>query len=97
MDNKINEIRRKIRFLRSEMLDLEDAIRLQINRDEDCSDTGRRLMDMRRQMVALVGQRDALGGRERDRCRGTAKGGISGLDPETDQGRSGSPWMNLDL
>ena len=65
MDNKINEIRRKISFLRSEMLDLEDAIRLQVNRDEDCSDTGRRLMDMRRQMVALVGQRDALGGRER--------------------------------
>jgi len=65
MDNKINEIRRKISFLRSEMLDLEDTIRLQINRDEDCSDTGRRLMDMRRQMVALVGQRDALGGRER--------------------------------
>jgi hypothetical protein len=65
MDNKINEIRRKIGFLRSEMLDLEDAIRAQVNREEDCSVTGRRLMDMRRQMVALVRQRDALGGRER--------------------------------
>jgi hypothetical protein len=37
MDNKINEIRRKISFLRSEMLVLEDAIRAQVSRDEDCS------------------------------------------------------------
>ena len=65
MDNKINEIRRKISFLRSEMLSLEDTIRLQVNRDEDCSGTALRLMDMRGQMVALIGQRDALGGYER--------------------------------
>jgi hypothetical protein len=39
MDNKINEIRSRISFLRSEMLTLEDAIRLQVNRDDDCSDT----------------------------------------------------------
>jgi hypothetical protein len=32
MDNKINEIRRKISFLRSEMLSLEDTIRIQVNR-----------------------------------------------------------------
>ena len=35
MDNKINEIRRKISFLRCEMLTLEDAVRVQVNRDED--------------------------------------------------------------
>jgi len=65
MDNKINEIRRKISFLRSEMLALEAAIRLQITRDEDCSETAFRLMDMRQQMLALVRQRNALGGYER--------------------------------
>jgi hypothetical protein len=65
MDNKINEIRRKISFLRSEMLSLEDAIRLQVTRDDDCSETALRLMNMRGQMVTLIGQRNALGGYER--------------------------------
>jgi hypothetical protein len=65
MDNKINEIRRTISALRLEMLTLEDTIRLQVSRDEDCSETALRLMDMRRQMIALLGQRDALGGHER--------------------------------
>ena len=65
MDNKINEIRKKISILRSEMLDLEDAIRAQVNRDEDCSETALRLMGLRRHMLALLGQRNALGGRER--------------------------------
>jgi hypothetical protein len=65
MNNKINQIRRKISLLRSEMLSLEDAIRVQVNRDEDCSETALQLMDMRGQMVALIGQRNALGGRER--------------------------------
>ena len=37
MDNKLNEIRRKIRFLRAEMLGAEDNIRKRVNRDEDCS------------------------------------------------------------
>jgi hypothetical protein len=65
MDNKINEIRRTISTLRLQMLTLEDTIRLQVSRDEDCSETALRLMDMRRQMIALLGQRDALGGHER--------------------------------
>jgi hypothetical protein len=65
MDNKINEIRRKITFLRSEMLTFEEAIRKQINRDEDCSEASLRLMEMRRAMTALTTQRDALGGHER--------------------------------
>jgi hypothetical protein len=65
MDNKINEIRRKISFLRSEMLTFEETIRKQINRDEDCSETSLRLMAMRREMTALTAQRDALGGYER--------------------------------
>ena len=32
MDNKLSEIRRKIRFLRAEMLGAEDNIRKQVNR-----------------------------------------------------------------
>jgi hypothetical protein len=65
MDNKINEIRRKISFLRSEMLTFEETIRKQINQDEDCSEASIRLMEMRREMTALIAQRNALGGSER--------------------------------
>jgi hypothetical protein len=65
MDNKINESRRKISFLRSEMLIFEDKIRRQINRDEDCSAASVRLMEMRVQMTALIRDRNALGGHER--------------------------------
>jgi hypothetical protein len=46
MDNRWNEIRRKISFLRSEMLATEDIIRKQINRDEDCTEASLRLMAM---------------------------------------------------
>jgi hypothetical protein len=56
MDNTINQIRRKISLLRSEMLSLEDAIRSQVSRDEDCSESALRLMDMRGQMLALIRQ-----------------------------------------
>jgi hypothetical protein len=65
MDNKINDIRRKISALRSEMLNFENKIRQQINRDEDCSEASLRLMEMRVQMTALIRQRNALGGHER--------------------------------
>jgi 2C-methyl-D-erythritol 2,4-cyclodiphosphate synthase len=64
MDNKINEIRRTISMLRAEMLDVEGLIRDQINGDLDCTETSVRLMAMRRQMLSLIGERDALGGRE---------------------------------
>lgn len=64
MDNRLNEIRRKIRTLRSEMLDLSDAIRGQIDRDEDCGDGSLRLMAMRREMLTLIDRRNAIGGRE---------------------------------
>jgi hypothetical protein len=65
MDNTINEIRRKISFLRSEMVNFEDKIRRHINRDEDCSAASLRLMEMRVQMTALIRDRNALGGHER--------------------------------
>ncbi len=47
MDNKLNEIRSKIRFLRTEMLTAEGHIRKQVNRDEDCSEAAVHLMSMR--------------------------------------------------
>jgi predicted nucleic acid-binding protein len=65
MDNKLNEIRRIIRFLRSEMLSVEDNIRKQLNRDEDCSEAATRLLAMRATMVGLIGERNRLGGEER--------------------------------
>ena len=65
MDNKLNEIRRKIKFLRSEMLSAEDNIRKQVNRDEDCSEAAMRLMAMRATMLGLIGERNTLGGEER--------------------------------
>jgi len=46
------------------MLEIEGSIRDQVNRDLDCTETSLRLMDMRREMMSLIGQRDALGGQE---------------------------------
>ena len=87
MDNRLNEIRRKIRFLRSEMLSIETTIRQQINHDEDCAETSIQLMAMRVVMLGLIGQRNRLGGEERlldvdERlkleCRTTGKGPLKG-------------------
>jgi len=65
MDNKLNEIRRKIRFLRAEMLSAEDNIRKRVNRDEDCSEAAVHLMSMRVVMLGLISERNRLGGEER--------------------------------
>jgi hypothetical protein len=65
VDNKLNEIRRKIKFLRAEMLRAEDHIRYQVNRDEDCSEAAVHLMSMRVVMLGLIGERNRLGGEER--------------------------------
>ena len=65
MDNRLNEIRRKIRALRSDMLVAGDIIRKQINQDEDCTEVSLRLMAMRTTMLSLIGERDKLGGSER--------------------------------
>jgi hypothetical protein len=64
MDNRLNDIRRKISELRAEMLALEASIRAQINRDLDCTEQALQLMAMRRQVIQLIGERNALGGRE---------------------------------
>jgi hypothetical protein len=65
MDNKLNEIRRKIRFLRAEMLRAEDNIRNQVNRSEDCSGAAVDLMAMRVTLLGLISERNRLGGEER--------------------------------
>jgi hypothetical protein len=87
MDNRLNEIRRKIRFLRSEMLSAEGTIRQQINRDEDCAEASMQLMAMRVVMLGLIGERNRLGGEERlldvdERlkadCRAVGRGPLKG-------------------
>ena len=62
MDNRINEIRRKMSVLR--MVCVEDAMRDQIRHDLDSTDSALRLMDMRKELAALVADWRAAGGSE---------------------------------
>jgi hypothetical protein len=87
MDNRLNEIRRKIRILRAEMLESGDAIRKQIHRDEDCAEASMQLMAMRVVMLGLISERNRLGGEERllnvdERlkadCRAVGRGPLKG-------------------
>jgi hypothetical protein len=64
MDNRINEIRRRISVLRGEMARVEDAMRDQIRHDLDSTESALRLMDMRRELAALVADWRAAGGSE---------------------------------
>jgi hypothetical protein len=64
VDNSISEIRRKIRALRTEMFNAERLMRGQIQRDEDCSVTGERILKMRAAMQLLAHERVALGDRD---------------------------------
>lgn len=61
MDNRINEIRKKIRILRTQMLEADATIHGQIGRDEDCSETSLGLMAMRAAMAELSRERAKLG------------------------------------
>ena len=65
MDNRINDIRRKISLLRAEMVRVEDAMRDQIRHDLDSTESALRLMDMRKELAALVADWRAAGGSER--------------------------------
>jgi len=65
MDNRVNEIGRKIRALRAEMLTVESSVRDQINHDLDCTEASLRLMALRREVVDLLQQRKLAGGDER--------------------------------
>ena len=70
MDNKLNEIRRKIRFLRAEMLGAEDNVRKRIHRGEDCAEGAMHVMAMRVVMLGLTAERSRRGGEERLRSVG---------------------------
>ena len=65
MDNRINEIRRKISVLRADMVEIEGAIRNQIKHDLDCTQAATRLMAMRQELTALIGDWKAAGGSDR--------------------------------
>ena len=65
MDNRINEIRRKISSLRAEMMDVEATMRDQVNRDLDCTEASLRLMAKRAELLVLVGEWKAAGGGDR--------------------------------
>ena len=60
MDNRINEIRRKISALRGEMARVEETMRNQINQDLDCTESALRLMALRADILLLI---DVEGGR----------------------------------
>jgi hypothetical protein len=65
MDNRLNELRRKISALRLNMLDMAASIRDQVNHDRDCTESSLRLMGMRQELTALVREWTLLGGGER--------------------------------
>ncbi len=64
MDNRINEIRKRIRALRVSMLEAETIMRDQINRDQECSWVAGEILAMRASMSLLVKERAKLGDRE---------------------------------
>jgi hypothetical protein len=64
MDNRINEIRRKISSLRAEMGSLEATVRQQVNQGQDCAEAANTLMAMRAEVADLVRQWKAAGGSE---------------------------------
>ena len=65
MDNKINEIRRKISALRLRMLAEQAAIREQVNQDLDCTESALRALAMRAELSALLREWKAAGGGDR--------------------------------
>ena len=99
MDNKINEIRRRISALRAEMTLVEAAIREQVNRDVDCSEASYRLMAMRAEVAELIGRWRAAGGSEslptvRERLSRTLAGRTSTDRASTDRAPAAPPVVN---
>ncbi len=65
MDNRFNEIRRKISSLRAEMLVMEKVVRDLVNRDLDCTDMSLRLMAARADLATLIRRWREAGGADR--------------------------------
>jgi chorismate mutase len=64
MDNRINEIRRRISVLRAEMVRAASAMHDQIRRDLDCTEAALQLMGLRNKLAVLVAEWKAAGGSE---------------------------------
>jgi chorismate mutase len=65
MDNRINEIRRKISLLRARMAELEALVRDQIAKDLDCSAAAGEQLAARIEIARLIGEWKAAGGGNR--------------------------------
>jgi hypothetical protein len=63
MDNRINQVRKKISALRSDMLEVESVMHRQVAVDLDCSEAATRLMSLRAELGTLINERKALGDR----------------------------------
>jgi hypothetical protein len=64
MDNRINEIRRKMSVLRAEMVRVEETMHEQIRHDLDSTEAALRLMAMRADLASLVADWKTAGGSE---------------------------------
>lgn len=65
MDNRLNEIKRKISALRAEMLVMEKVVRDLVNRDLECTDMSLRLMAARADLATLIRHWREAGGADR--------------------------------
>jgi hypothetical protein len=65
MDNRINEIRRKISLLRARMVELETLVRDQVGQNLDCSEAAGEQLSARREIAKLIGEWKAAGGGDR--------------------------------
>ena len=61
MDNKINEMRRKIKKLRDVMLATQRAMQAELAHDRDCSRAAQTLISQRLEMARLATARKVLG------------------------------------
>jgi hypothetical protein len=62
MDNRINEYRRRIGVLRTEMMDLEQVARAQIKQGVDCGAAALTLLGKRRELLILIEEWKSAGG-----------------------------------
>jgi hypothetical protein len=92
MDNRLNQIRKKIRAFRAEMRVVETEMRKQIAHDRDCTATGSRLLEMRKDLAVMIEEFTALGGavrlptvdeRLKENYRPVSKSRIVKLPPPT--------------
>jgi hypothetical protein len=65
MDNRINEYRRRISLLRTEMMELEQAARAQMKHGLDCGGSALALLGKRRELLILIEEWKAAGGGDR--------------------------------